>query len=36
LFTDRKYAAGWNGVVNIIDKAPTIDATPVTLGRWNG
>lgn len=33
IMTNRAYAAGWNGVVNIINDAPTID--PVKHGRWN-
>ena len=28
-FGNRPYAAGWNGVVSIIDNAPTVDAVEV-------
>lgn len=27
------YCAGWNGVINLIEKAPTIDAVPVIRCR---
>lgn len=27
---NRAYCAGWNGVVNIIEQAPTVDAVEVT------
>ena len=27
------YCAGWNGVINLIEKAPTIDAVPVVRCR---
>lgn len=33
-FCNRPYAAGWNGVVNIIENAPTVDAVEVVHGRW--
>ena len=32
-FGNRPYVAGWNGVVNIIDSAPTVDAEEVVHGR---
>lgn len=35
IFMDRSYAAGWNGVVRLLQSAPTI--TPESLvrhGRW--
>lgn len=28
------YCAGWNGLLGLIEKAPTVDATPVVYGRW--
>lgn len=28
-FCNRPYAAGWNGVVNLIENAPTVDAVEV-------
>lgn len=28
------YCAGWNGLLGLIEKAPTIDAVPVVHGRW--
>lgn len=30
----RAYCAGWNGVIGLIEQAPTIDAVPVVHGRW--
>ena len=33
-FGNRPYAAGWNGVVNLIENAPTVDAEEVVHGRW--
>lgn len=33
-FGNRPYAAGWNGVVNLIENAPTVDAVEVVHGRW--
>lgn len=33
-FGNRPYAAGWNGVVNIIDNAPTVDAVEVVHAEW--
>lgn len=39
-FGNRPYAAGWNGVVNIIDNAPTVDAVEVIRCKdckhWGG
>ena len=29
------YCAGWNGLIRLLDKAPTVDAVPVVHGRWN-
>lgn len=31
---DRAYAAGWNGLINIINSAPAADVAPVVHGRW--
>lgn len=31
---NRGYCAGWNGVISLIEKAPTVDAVPVVHGRW--
>ena len=31
---DPAYAAGWNGLMNIINNAPAVDAAPVVHGRW--
>ena len=28
------YCAGWNGLLGLIEKAPTVDAVPVVYGRW--
>ncbi len=28
------YCAGWNGLLDLIEKAPTVDAVPVVYGRW--
>ena len=28
------YCAGWNGLLGLIKKAPTVDAMPVVHGRW--
>ena len=28
------YCAGWNGLLSLIEKAPTVDAVPVVHGRW--
>ena len=28
------YCAGWNGLLGLIEKAPTVDAVPVMHGRW--
>ena len=28
------YCAGWNGLLGLIEKAPTVDATPVVHARW--
>lgn len=28
------YCAGWNGLLGLIEKAPTVDAVPVVHGRW--
>ena len=32
-FCNRPYAAGWNGVVSLIENAPTVDAVEVVHGR---
>lgn len=29
------YCAGWNGLIRLIEKAPTVDAVPVVHGRRN-
>ena len=29
------YCAGWNGLLGLIEKAPTVDAVPVVHGQWN-
>lgn len=29
------YCAGWNGLLGLIEKAPTVDAVPVVHGRWD-
>lgn len=34
VFPNTAYAAGWNGVINIIQSSPTIDAAPVVHGHW--
>lgn len=34
IMVDRAYAAGWNGVVCIINNAPTVEAAPVVHGKW--
>ena len=31
---NRGYVAGWNGVINLIEQAPTVDAVEVVHGRW--
>lgn len=28
------YCAGWNGLLGLIEKAPTVDAVPVAHARW--
>ena len=28
------YCAGWNGMIRLLEKAPTVDAVPVVHGRW--
>ena len=28
------YCAGWNGLLGLIEKAPTVDAVPVVHGQW--
>lgn len=28
------YCAGWNGLLGLIEKAPTVDVAPVAHGRW--
>ena len=28
------YCSGWNGLLGLIEKAPTVDAVPVVHGRW--
>ena len=28
------YCAGWNGLLGLIEKAPTVDAVPVMHARW--
>lgn len=33
---DRGYCAGWNGVISLIEQAPTVDAVPVVRGWWKG
>ena len=33
-FGNRSYAEGWNGVVNLIENAPAVDAVKVVHGRW--
>lgn len=32
-FKERAYACGWNAVIEIIEKAPTVDAVPVVRCR---
>lgn len=29
------YCAGWNGLIRLLEKAPTVDAVPVVHERWN-
>lgn len=29
------YCAGWNGLIRLLEKAPTVDAVPVVHGLWN-
>ena len=29
------YCAGWNGLIRLLEKAPTVDAVPVVHGRGN-
>lgn len=29
------YCAGWNGLIGLIEKAPTVDAVQVVHGRWD-
>lgn len=29
------YCAGWNGLIRLLEKAPTVDAVPLVHGRWN-
>lgn len=29
-----EYCAGWNGLIRLLEKAPTVDAVPVVHGRW--
>ena len=29
------YCAGWNGLIRLLEKAPTVDAVPVVHGRWD-
>jgi predicted RNA-binding Zn-ribbon protein involved in translation (DUF1610 family) len=29
------YCAVWNGLIRLLEKAPTVDAVPVVHGRWN-
>ena len=31
---NRGYVAGWNGVINLIEQAPRVDAVEVVHGRW--
>lgn len=33
IFKVREYVHGWNSVIKIIDKAPTVDAVPVVRCR---
>ena len=28
------YCAGWNGLIRLLAKAPTVDAVPVVHARW--
>lgn len=28
------YCAGWNGLIRLLEKAPTVDAVPVMHGEW--
>lgn len=28
------YCAGWNGLLGLIEKAPTVDVAPVAHGQW--
>lgn len=28
------YATGWNDAINVINRAPTVDAEPVRHGEW--
>ena len=28
------YATGWNDAINVINRAPTVDAEPVRCGKW--
>ena len=31
---NRGYCAGWNGVINLLEQAPRVDAVKVVHGRW--
>lgn len=34
VFESKEYAKGWNDAIDLIEKAPTIEAEPVRFGRW--
>ena len=31
---NRGYVAGWNGVISLLEQAPTVDAVEMVHGRW--
>ena len=31
---NRAYVAGWNGVIDILEQAPRVEAVEVVHGRW--
>ncbi len=31
---NRAYCAGWNGVISLLEQAPTVDAVEVVHGYW--
>lgn len=34
IMRDRAYAAGWNGLLNIVNNAKTVDANLIAHGKW--